>query len=217
MGHSTLHKTDPDPITVLSVILSFLFLLSSPLWLPNRAFDVGEAAEKMTCSPHESEARNGQAPRPSLGVDNSQGTEVFDIHVDTQYASTNCNERMDDAAEEFRDGFRRKPWEHCRDAPNTFLSIRVSKRAEFLRELGKSDKTRQKRVQHEIDRIRQTSVNFSSYPNKKKLMDDLHQSRQSGRKKLSRRGMSTRRRRERRPSAIRDRSAGSGTCACSNA
>ena len=60
------------------------------------------------------------------------------------------------------------------DAPNAYLSIRVDKRDAFLHNL---DAKKKKRVEHEIERIRRTRKNFSSYEKKKDLMKKLAESR----------------------------------------
>ena len=133
----------------------------------------------MTRGRHSSVAEASRTAHANAGAEAAQQEEVFDIHVDTQYAATNCNERTDDAALAFRDRFAREPWECCRDAPNTYLSLRVGKRAQFLEKLGEKDRAKRARVQHEIDRITQTRVNFSSYANKTKLMEDLRNSREA--------------------------------------
>lgn len=92
--------------------------------------------------------------------------ELFDIHIDTQFANANCQDIE----------YAKEPWLHCRDAPNTYLSIRYSKRDEFLRKLPDG---KEQRVRHEIDRIERTRKNFSSYPNKKALMRELAESRKA--------------------------------------
>ena len=133
----------------------------------------------MTRGRQSSVAGASQTAHANPGAEAVQQEEVYDIHVDTQYAATDCNERTDDAAQAFRERFAREPWECCRDAPNTYLSLRVGKRAQFLEKLGEKDGAKRARVQHEIDRITQTRVNFSSYANKKKLMEDLRKSREA--------------------------------------
>ncbi|KAM7183911.1 hypothetical protein V8F20_012434 [Naviculisporaceae sp. PSN 640] len=92
--------------------------------------------------------------------------ELFDIHIDTQFANAKCQPIE----------YAREPWKHCRDALNTYLSIRYSKREEFLR---KAPEGKRQRVQHEIERIERTRKNFSSYPNKKTLMKELADSRKA--------------------------------------
>lgn len=95
--------------------------------------------------------------------------QLFDKYIDTQFANRNCKDT----------DYAKEPWRHCKDAPNTYLSIRVQKRAEFLMKLGELNPKKRDRVEHEIERIKQTRKNFSAYSNKKDLMRELAESRQA--------------------------------------
>ena len=99
-------------------------------------------------------------------VSSSPSEELFDIHVDTQFAKVDCQPS----------DYAREPWDHYRDCPNTYLSIREKKRKDFLQNLSPAMK---KRVEHEMERIDRTRKNFSSYPNKKALMKELGDSRKA--------------------------------------
>lgn len=90
--------------------------------------------------------------------------ELFDIHIDTQFAKVDCQPS----------DYAREPWNHYREGPNTHLSIREQKRKDFLQKLSPTMKSR---VEHEMKRIDRTRKNFSSYPNKKSLMKELSDSR----------------------------------------
>jgi hypothetical protein len=90
-----------------------------------------------------------------------------DVSIDMQYAKHDCRNPLD---------FAKEPWEHCRDATNTYLSLRFEKRDHFKSKLTTKQR---KRVEHEISRIEQTRVNFSSNAKKEQLMLDLKRARKA--------------------------------------
>jgi len=97
---------------------------------------------------------------------------LTDIHIDLQFAKIvpECN------TPEYAKKYAREPWKHCRDAPNTFLSIRVNTRDEFMRQLKILDHAKHDRVQHEINRIKETRLRFEAYSDKRHIFDALRES-----------------------------------------
>jgi hypothetical protein len=107
----------------------------------------------------------------------AQGERLTDIHIDVQFATIVPESNTLEYAEKYA----KEPWKHCRDAPNTYLSIRFNTREEFMRQLKKLDHKKQNRVQHEIDRIEETRLRFENYPDKKGMLDALRASQRAWR------------------------------------
>ncbi len=95
-----------------------------------------------------------------------------DLFVDMQYAKPDCKDPH---------MFATKPWEFCQDPTNTYLGLRVDKRKDFK---SKLDSKASKRVEHEVQRIQQTRVNFESYENKKKMIEALKKARNEWRNEV---------------------------------
>ncbi|KAK0619465.1 hypothetical protein B0T14DRAFT_208799 [Immersiella caudata] len=100
------------------------------------------------------------------------GDRLIDIHIDIQFAKI-VPERN---APGYAKKYAKEPWKHCRDAPNTFLSIRVDSRDEFMRQLKNLDRAKHDRVQHEIDRIKKTRLRFETNKDKRRMLDALRAS-----------------------------------------
>ncbi|RYO94597.1 hypothetical protein DL762_000489 [Monosporascus cannonballus] len=98
---------------------------------------------------------------------------IGDEFVDTQYLKPNSS--VED--------YEKEPWEHCQDATSAYLSLRLEDRSEFLRNL---DEPRRTRVNEELKEIEKVRKQFSSYANKKGLMDKLHSSKKEWREEVAR-------------------------------
>ena len=106
---------------------------------------------------------------------------LTDIHIDVQFAKI----VPESNTLEYAKKYAREPWKYCRDAPNTFLSIRVDTRNEFMRQLKASDPVKHGRVQHEIDRIEETRLRFETYADKKHMFDALRESQRAWRSEVA--------------------------------
>ncbi|KAK7409062.1 hypothetical protein QQX98_008766 [Neonectria punicea] len=90
----------------------------------------------------------------------NEQNEVFDFPIDVWWAKPRT-----DPTE-----YAKEPWKHFREAHHAYLSIRLSKRDDFLANINPETRTR---VDHEIERIQQTRAKFSSDENKKVLVQCL--------------------------------------------
>lgn len=88
-----------------------------------------------------------------------------DKSVDMQYARKGCQ-----IAE-----FVANPISNCKDPISTYLSMRVEEREKFIGGLKCEE---QDAIRDELGRIKQTRINFSSYENKKNMMEGLKRARQ---------------------------------------
>jgi hypothetical protein len=108
-----------------------------------------------------------------------------------QYAKHNVHDPLDPLE------FASEPWKHCENYTNCYLGLRFDQRDEFKKELKKMDDEfkrqpqdkclddndvdesksnkgkKLERVTHEEERIKQTRVNFASYPKKQQMMERL--------------------------------------------
>ncbi|KAI1080443.1 hypothetical protein F5B20DRAFT_580109 [Whalleya microplaca] len=91
--------------------------------------------------------------------------EVFDVYIDKQFISSDCKDKED---------YAREPWSYSRDKRGTYLSIRYSKREEFLGKLEDHDKIV---VNNEIERIQTTADKFFIWDAKKPLQGMLRDQR----------------------------------------
>jgi hypothetical protein len=105
---------------------------------------------------------------------------LTDIHIDVQFAKVVPERNTPESAQKYA----REPWKHYRDAPNTFLSIRVDARDEFMRQLKKLDPAKHGRVQHEIDRINETRLRFEAYKDKRHMFNALRASQRAWRNEV---------------------------------
>ncbi|KAK0653060.1 hypothetical protein B0T16DRAFT_455371 [Cercophora newfieldiana] len=111
----------------------------------------------------------------------AQDDALMDIHIDVQFAKI----VPESNTLEYSKKYAREPWKHCRDAPNTFLSIRFNTRDEFMQQLKSSDPAKHKRVQHEIDRIDETRLRFETYDDKKFMFNALRESQRAWRDEVA--------------------------------
>ena len=88
-----------------------------------------------------------------------------DVYIDMQHADHSCTDPI---------AYAEEPWKNCKDHVNCFLGLRESMRQKFKENLeGK----KLQRVEHEEKRIKQTRVNFASYPKKEQMMTRLQKAR----------------------------------------
>ncbi|RYP76353.1 hypothetical protein DL771_001792 [Monosporascus sp. 5C6A] len=66
--------------------------------------------------------------------------------------------------------YEQEPWKHCRDPVIAYFGLRIQDRKEFL---AKLDEKKQHRIVRELERIKRTREQFSSYDNKKSLTEKL--------------------------------------------
>ncbi|RDL33145.1 uncharacterized protein BP5553_08584 [Venustampulla echinocandica] len=88
-----------------------------------------------------------------------------DVFIDMQYAKHTCTDPT---------AFVTEPWKYCQNPTNTYLGLRFDQREKFKSMLNKSHLSR---VEHEVERIEQTRVNFCSYDRKKQMMAELNDAR----------------------------------------
>ena len=94
---------------------------------------------------------------PSDEVDR---TKLGDEYIDLQYAKSSSS----------AEDYVREPWKHHQDPVACYLSLRLSDRKDFYDKLTNPEK---KRVKRETDRIEQARQRFSSWKNKRGLMNEL--------------------------------------------
>ncbi|RYP15968.1 hypothetical protein DL765_005408 [Monosporascus sp. GIB2] len=98
---------------------------------------------------------------------------IGDEFVDTQYLKPGSS--VED--------YEKEPWKHCQDTTSAYLSLRLQYRPEFLRNL---EEPQLRRVERELTRIGEVRKQFSSYANKKDLMEKLHSSKKEWREEVAR-------------------------------
>lgn len=96
-----------------------------------------------------------------------------DKYIDTQYVKPSST----------ADQYAEKPWEHCQDYLASYLSLREQSKSAFRHEI---DETQQYRITRENHRIDWTRKRFSSYDNKKSLIQTLEDSKREWREEVTR-------------------------------
>ncbi|KAI1178441.1 hypothetical protein F4777DRAFT_96443 [Nemania sp. FL0916] len=114
-------------------------------------------------------ATNGNGPSP--GRNERPSEQLCDRAIDPWYSNGEVDLKI----------YAEKPWEHCGNLLNAYLSSRFEKLDEFKAEVT-DDKW--ERIQHELERISSVRKRFKGSNAKKRLMKDLDESRKKLRDSL---------------------------------
>jgi len=150
-------------------------------WLNKTCLSPLQTQLKITFSAIQVDKMANMDPDNNGAAHNAQAEPLTDIHIDVQFAKIVPQSNTPEYAKRYA----REPWKHCRDAPNTFLSIRVNNRDEFMRQLKNLDPAKHRRVQHEIDRIEETRLRFEAYDDKRHMFDALRESQRAWRNEVA--------------------------------